>query len=266
MTAVVPVWLATLPVGLMLMSAVWVVSIPARDASLVDRFWGLGFVVVAWASLLVGGSQVPATVLPALTLGLVSVWGIRLSAYITWRNWGQGEDRRYAAMREAGGEGWAGRSLVTVFWLQAALLWILAAPLAAAILSPTPPAGWLVGAGVLAWLVGFTFEAGGDWQLARFKADPANRGRVMAEGFWRYTRHPNYFGDAMCWWGYFLLAASVGAWWTVFSPVLMTFLLMRVSGVTLLERSLAETKPGYRDYVARTNAFFPGPRRPAGRP
>lgn len=262
MTAVVPVWLATLPVALIMMTGVWAASLPTRDASLVDRFWGLGFVVVAWACVWAGGTEVPATVLPRLTLALVALWGIRLSGYITWRNWGHGEDRRYAAMREAGGVGWAGRSLATVFWLQAALLWLLAAPLAAAILTPAVPTVWLLGAGVLAWLVGFAFEAGGDWQLARFKADPANQGQVMAEGFWRYTRHPNYFGDAMCWWGYFLLAASVGAWWTVFSPILMTFLLMRVSGVTLLERSLAETKPGYREYVARTNAFFPGPRRP----
>lgn len=263
MTAVVPVWLATLPVAMILMTAVWAASLPTRDASLVDRFWGLGFVLVAWTCLWVGGSQVSSTRVPALTLGMVSLWGIRLSAYITWRNWGHGEDRRYAALRSAGGDGWAGRSLVTVFWLQAALLWLLAAPLAAAILTPGAPNPALLSLGVAAWLLGITFEAGGDWQLARFKSDPANAGRVMDKGFWRYTRHPNYFGDAMCWWGYFFLAASVGAWWTIFSPALMTFLLMRVSGVTLLERSLTDAKPGYRDYMARTNAFFPGPRRPA---
>jgi len=120
----------------------------------------------------------------------------------------------------------------------------------------------LVVVGVACWLVGFAFEAGGDWQLARFRANPANRGQVLNTGFWRYTRHPNYFGDAMCWWGFYCFAAAVGGWWTIFGPVLMTVLLMKVSGVALLEKSLVQAKPAYREYIRRTNAFIPGPRRP----
>jgi len=261
MTGLWSAWLGGLPIALVLMAAVWVASVPTRDASLVDRFWGLGFVLLAWYwwwQELAG----TATWFQWLILALVSVWGIRLSLFITWRNWGHGEDPRYRAMRDSGGPAWTGRSLVTVFGLQGALLWLLSAPVAAALLAQRPPSLLLVAAGVACWGVGVVFEAGGDWQLARFKADPANRGRVLDTGFWRWTRHPNYFGDAMCWWGYFLLAASVGAWWTVFSPVLMTVLLMKVSGVSLLEKTLLQTKPQYRDYVARTSAFVPWPQRP----
>ena len=121
------------------------------------------------------------------------------------------------------------------------------------------PAVALVCAGILCWLVGFVFEAGGDWQVARFRADPTNRGKVLDSGLWRYTRHPNYFGDAMCWWGFYLLAVAVGGWWTVFAPIIMTVLLMKVSGVTLLERSLVDTKPAYAEYIRRTNASIPWP-------
>lgn len=257
----IAVWLGALPVALGVMALVWAASLPLRDASLVDRFWGAGFAIVAWTCWLSGGR--PEGWLPGIVLGLVTLWGLRLSLYITWRNWGHGEDRRYAAMRASGGPSWGYRSLVTVFGLQGVLLWLLSAPLVHGALAGEEVVVWVAVTGVLVWLVGFAFEAGGDWQLARFKADPANKGVVMDRGFWRYTRHPNYFGDAMCWWGYFLLAASAGGWWTLFSPVLMTFLLMRVSGVTLLERDLAQSKPGYREYVRRTNAFVPGPRRPA---
>jgi steroid 5-alpha reductase family enzyme len=124
--------------------------------------------------------------------------------------------------------------------------------------------GWLDMLAVAVWLVGFVFETAGDWQLVRFKADPANTGRVMTSGVWRYTRHPNYFGDSAVWWGHFLLAAAAGGWWTVFSPALMTFLLVRVSGVAMLETTLRESKPGYREYIQSTSAFFPRPpRRPS---
>jgi len=246
-----------LALALALMTAVWVAGLVTRDASLVDRFWGAGFVVVAWCYWLQGGGGAGKPI-AVLTLALVTIWGLRLSLHITWRNWGHGEDPRYAAMRRAGGPGWQWRSLVTVFGLQALLLWVISTPLRVALTATQTAVVPLVVLGVACWLVGFTFEAGGDWQLARFKADPANRGRVLDTGFWRYTRHPNYFGDALCWWGFFALAAAVGGWWTVFSPLLMTILLMKVSGVSLLEKSLLDTKPSYRDYVRRTNAFFPG--------
>lgn len=235
---------------------IWLASLLRRDASLVDRFWGLGFVVVAafywWRA------GMPATGLPALLA--VCVWGLRLSAYLTWRNWGHGEDYRYVAMRERHGKRFALVSLVSVFLLQAVILWIVAFPL----LPATGRTGGLIAAcaiaGLAIWAVGLFFETVGDWQMARFKADPANRGRVMDRGLWRYTRHPNYFGDICVWWGLYLLALPQG-WWTVFGPLLMTFLLARVSGVTLLEQKLDETRPAYRDYKRRTNALIPGPPR-----
>ena len=145
-----------------------------------------------------------------------------------------------------------------MFLLQAALAWIVSTPLAVAQHAANPgrltSLDWI---GLLLWLIGFAFEAGGDLQLARFKRDPANKGKVFDRGFWRYTRHPNYFGDATQWWGYYLIAAAAGGWWTVFSPVLMTLLLLRVSGVALLEKTLVVTKPQYRAYVESTSAFLP---------
>lgn len=245
-----------------MMTIVWIGSIATRDASLVDRFWGLTFVVLAWSYATTAWTSFDMPWHRQLLVALVTIWGLRLSVYISWRNWGHGEDPRYAAMRAAGGPQWGLQSLLTVFGLQALLAWIIAAPLFAALTSAQPPSPALIVLGATAWLVGFAFEAGGDWQLARFKANPANRGQVLDTGFWRYTRHPNYFGDALCWWGFYLLAAAVGGWWTIFGPVVMTVLLRKVSGVALLEKSLVNAKPAYREYIRRTNAFIPGPRRP----
>jgi len=246
-----------------LFSLIWVASLPLRDASLVDRFWGAAFVVLGWFYAWSGPA--PLGLAGFVLLGMVTVWGMRLAIYLTWRNWGRGEDYRYAEMRARHGTRFGVRSFFTVFLLQAVLAWIIAMPLAAALVAPATPAGpigtWLLIAGGTVWLVGLGFETIGDLQLARHRADPARRGEVLQSGLWRYTRHPNYFGDAMVWWGHWLVAASVGGAWTVFAPVLMTLLLRRVSGVTLLEQKLATARPGYREYVARTNAFWPGPPR-----
>ena len=138
---------------------------------------------------------------------------------------------------------------------------IVAVPLVVGIASPRARSTSSTRIGVALWAFGFAFETIGDWQLARFKGDPANRGRVMDTGLWRYTRHPNYFGEAMLWWGFYVVAAAAGGWWTIFSPLLMTFLLLKVSGVRLLEKDIGERRPAYRDYIARTNAFFPAPPR-----
>lgn len=246
--------------ALVLMTLVWVVSLVRRDASIIDIFWGLGFVLVAWVYYSLGSQEVPRQLLvPAL----VTLWGVRLGAYIYWRGRGKGEDYRYAAMREKRGESFAWVSLPLVFWLQAVLLWIVSMPLLQVQIRPEPAAlTWLDWTGVALFLIGFYFEAVGDYQMARFKADPANRGRVNDRGLWRLTRHPNYFGDAMVWWGLSCIAlATPDSLWILISPALMTFLLMRVSGVALLEQGLQETKPQYRDYVRRTSAFFPRPPR-----
>lgn len=241
---------------LMALSLVWVLSVRLQDASVVDVCWGLGFVLLGGVYCLRSPTM---TTRSWLAVSLVTLWGVRLSAHIFLRNHGKGEDPRYAAMRASRGAAFWWRSLFSVFWLQGAILWFVALPLFVAVRAAEPSSlGPLDGLGVLLFAVGFGFEVGGDLQLARFRAEPSNRGKVLDSGLWRYTRHPNYFGDATMWWGVFAMAASVRrGWLTVLSPALMTYLLMRVSGVTLLEQSLSASKPGYRAYRARTPAFFP---------
>jgi steroid 5-alpha reductase family enzyme len=260
-------WMESGLEGLALVGAgayvLWLVSLTLRDASIADRFWGLGFVLLA-AWYAAGGTGWPLR--SYLVLALTAAWGIRLSVHIHLRNRGKPEDPRYARWRDAGGASYWWISLFRVFLLQALILWLVSAPLLAAQSGATPDRLTALDVGGAAlWLVGFLFEVVGDAQLARFRRDPANAGRVLSTGLWRYTRHPNYFGDALIWWGFFLIAASVpGGWWTVFSPLLMTLLLVRVSGVTLLESGMRETRPGYADYVARTSAFIPWPPRRSG--
>jgi steroid 5-alpha reductase family enzyme len=239
----------------------WAASVPLRDVSIVDRVWSLLFVSAAFVyAWLAGGHAGPRS---ALVLVLVLVWGLRLAVHISWRNWGHGEDRRYQQFRRNNDPGFAFKSIYIVFALQAVLAWIISLPLLGAIYGQNPP-GWLDRAGWLLWLAGFLIEAIADLQLARFIADPASRGTVMDRGLWRYSRHPNYFGECCVWWGFYLLALAAGAWWAICAPVLLTLMLLRVSGVTLLEKDIGERRPGYRDYVARTSAFIPWPPR-AGR-
>jgi steroid 5-alpha reductase family enzyme len=223
----------------------------------VDIFWGLGFVLVAWVALLVGDGYAPRE---ALITAMATAWGLRLSGYLLWRNAGKGEDFRYRRMREHHGRRFGLISLGTVFGLQGALMFVVSLPLQVAQVGGPDHLTVLDWLGAGAWLIGVAFESVGDWQLARFKANPANAGRVMDRGLWAWTRHPNYFGDCLAWWGIFLVAASEPAHlWAVVSPLLMTFLLLRVSGVALLERSLVRRRPGYEEYRRRTSAFLPWP-------
>lgn len=244
-----------LAVGLMLAIAAWLVSIARCDVSMVDSLWPLFFLGLTVTYL----SLSPALAERAyLLLFLVTVWAVRLSVFVTLRNWGEPEDRRYRAMRADNEPGFWHKSLYMVFGLQAILAWIISLPLLGTVLGATPLGG-LDFAAVALWLIGFGFEAIGDQQLAHFKADPANRGKVLDTGLWRFTRHPNYFGEACLWWGFYLFAVAAGAWWTIIGPLLLTFLLLRVSGVALLEQDMGTRRPAYRDYIRRTNAFFPRP-------
>jgi steroid 5-alpha reductase family enzyme len=236
----------------------WLLSLYLRNVAIVDSLWSLMFMLAAYAYAL-GAPERSARA--ALVLSLISLWALRLSCYITWRNWGHGEDRRYQTIRARNEPHFALKSVYLVFMLQSVLAWIISLPLLGAILS-SGRLGWLDYAGVALWLLGFVFEAGGDWQLARFKARPGNQGQVMDRGFWRLTRHPNYFGDFCICWGLYLIALSAGAWWSVPGPLLMSVLLIRVSGVALLEKDIRERRPQYAEYIRRTNAFFPGPPRP----
>lgn len=239
-----------------MMTLLWVVSVVIKNASIVDLFWGTGFVVLAayyfWQTM---GWETRKLIL----LVLVVIWGLRLSIYLSWRNIGKGEDFRYQQFREKYGVyryWWV--SFFQVFLLQGVLMWLISAPLLGAQYSNThPKLNVLDGLGMLLWLIGFIFEAGGDFQLARFKANPQNKGKVLDTGFWKYTRHPNYFGDACVWWGYGLICLGGGSYVPVYGSLLMTALIIRVSGVFLLERSLKETKPQYADYISRTSTFFP---------
>lgn len=255
--------LATVAICLAVVTAaalcVWIASVTLRDVSIVDVFWGFGFVLVAWTVFLIDAKYDSRDLLLAT---LTTIWGLRLAVHLLLRKWGEEEDRRYRAMRERAGRRFWWTSLFTVFLLQAALLWFVALPLQIAVAHERPAdLSWIDGVGFAVWTLGFFFESVGDLQLVRFKARPENGGRVMDRGLWRYTRHPNYFGDFCVWWGLYLIAAAGGAWWTILSPLAMSFLLLRVSGLTLLEGDMAERRPDYREYQARTNAFFPGPPR-----
>jgi steroid 5-alpha reductase family enzyme len=238
----------------------WLLSLIRGNVSIVDSLWSLMFVLAACTYAVAAPTLGPRA---PLILSLVTIWALRLSIHITVRNWGHGEDRRYQAIRSRNQPHFAVKSLYLIFAFQALLAWIISLPLLGAILN-AGPLGILDVAGAGLWLLGFTFEAGGDWQLARFKADPANQSKVMDRGFWRYTRHPNYFGDFCVWWGLYLIAAAAGAWWSIVGPLCMAVMLMRVSGVTLLEKDIGERRPQYLDYIRQTNAFFPGPRRRQG--
>jgi len=252
----VEVYLTGLGVVMGLMALLWVLSLLLRNSSIVDPFWGTGFVIVNWLYFALTPDGFPAR--KWLVAVLVTIWGLRLSAYLLWRNWGKGEDFRYRKWREEEGSQWWWKSFFKVFVLQGLLLWIISAPLLAAQIGSQAARltilDWIA---LPLWAIGFFFESVGDLQLARFRANPANKGRVLDGGVWRYTRHPNYFGDSAQWWAYYLFASAAGGFWTIFSPILMTALLLRVSGVALLEKTLATTKPAYREYVQSTSAFIP---------
>jgi steroid 5-alpha reductase family enzyme len=254
-------WLLGLAATLLPALLCWLASLPLRDVSIVDRVWSLLLVAAALAYAWRIGPAAPRV---ALTLVPLLLWAARLAVFISARNWGLGEDRRYQQIRRRNQPGFAVKSLYLVFGLQALLAWIISLPLLGSMAGQRPP-GWRDLPGLLLWLAGFVIETAADWQLARFRANPDNRGAVMDRGLWRYSRHPNYFGECCLWWGFYLMALAAGAWWSIVAPLLLTVLLLRVSGVALLEQDIGARRPAYRDYVARTSAFVPWlPRTPRG--
>ena len=239
-----------------LMLVVWLLSLKLRDASIVDIAWGPAFAVVAWVTFSLADGDDTRRVLLAV---LPTLWGVRLGAYLAMRANGRGEDFRYRAMRRKHGSRFPLVSLATVFGIQGVLIWTVSLPVQVA-QTGVDAIGVLDYLGVGGWAIGMFFEAVGDGQLSRFRADPSNEGKVMDRGLWRYTRHPNYFGDFMVWWGVYLIALSAGgAWWTILGPIVMTTLLTRVSGKALLEKSLRKRREGYEEYARRTSGFFPRP-------
>jgi steroid 5-alpha reductase family enzyme len=234
----------------------WLISVALRNVTIVDSLWGMGFVLIAWLTFFLSDGLWTRKLLIA---GLVTLWGLRLSAYLTWRNWGKGEDPRYGLWREKSGDRFWWVSLFKVFILQALFLWVISLVLQVGQLATMPDSlTWLDIAGFIVWAIGFVFESLGDWQLARFKSDPANKGRVMDRGLWAYSRHPNYFGEFLTWWGFYLITlATPNSWWTIVSPIVITAVLLKMTGIPLTEQELVKKRPGYSDYIRRTSAFVP---------
>jgi len=252
----VQIYLTALLLIISLMTLLWIVSIFIKDVSIVDLFWGAGFVITNLYYFLATGE--PNTI-KILFLILVSVWGLRLSIYLAYRNIGKGEDFRYQEFRRKYGENrywWV--SFFQTFLLQGVLMWIISLPLLGLnINSDSEIIMSLIYIGIVIWAIGFVFEAGGDWQLSKFKKNKSNKGKVLSTGFWRYTRHPNYFGDSAVWWGYGLMSIAAGGYWYSIGSVVMTLLIIMISGVALLEKTLKSDKPEYADYIRRTSSFIP---------
>jgi steroid 5-alpha reductase family enzyme len=234
----------------------WFLSLILKNVTVVDSLWGLGFVLIAWLTFFLTDGFLGRRLLIAL---LVTVWGLRLSIYLSRRNWGKGEDPRYGSWREKSGKHFWIVSLFKVFLLQSLFLWAISLSLQYGAVSKTPAMiTWLDLCGLSLWMVGFIFEAVGDWQLAAFKSNPANKGKVMDRGLWAYTRHPNYFGECLMWWGIFVIAFSTpNSWWTVLSPLIITAVLLKMTGIPLTEKTIVAHRPGYKEYIQRTPAFIP---------
>jgi steroid 5-alpha reductase family enzyme len=231
----------------------WVLSLIRNNVTHVDSMWSLFFVLagITCAALIVDYST-----RSALCLGLVTLWALRLFVYLTWRNWGPHEDSRYVQIRQNNQPHFWLKSIYIIFGLQAVLAWLISLVLFGAIASPAP-INALDFLGAALFLFGFVWESIADWQLSHFKSNANNAGKVLNTGLWRYSRHPNYFGECLVWWGFYLIALAGGAWWAIISPILMTLLLLKVSGVSLLESTITKRRPAYADYIKNTNAFIP---------
>ncbi len=249
---------------LLAVGLLWAISIPLRDVSIIDMFFAVILSAVAVVTFLVTDGVDERKY---LVLALVLVWATRITFHLVRRNWGHGEDPRYTKLRS-----WASSerafiwlSLRKVFLLQGVVLWFVSLPVQIAMFLPAPAElGWLALCGIMVWLVGFLCEAIADGQLTRFRADPGKRGTVLDTGLWRYSRHPNYFGELCVWWGIFLIACEHPLGWaTIVGPLVYSHLVINVTGQATLDRKLAREKPGYAEYMARTSGLIPlPPRRP----
>ena len=239
-----------------IVTLLWGWSVRITNASIVDIFWGIGFVVVNTFYVFHLDKIEPRNL---VLLILVAIWGLRLTIYLAYRNIGKGEDYRYQEFRKNYGEKrywWF--SYFQVFLLQGVLILIVSLPLFGVHYSDSSgQLFWLDYMAILTWIIGFIFEAGGDYQLYQFKKSQKNKEEILTKGFWKYTRHPNYFGDALVWWSYAMFSVAAGGYWQIIGAIVMTLLIIKVSGVALLEKTLKNTKPKYKEYVEKTNSFFP---------
>lgn len=250
------IYIINLSAVTLMMLAGWLVSLRQRNVTVVDALWGTGFVIIAWLTFFLADGYGARALLLAL---LTTIWGVRLTVYMAWRSHGKGEDPRYGSWRREYGDRFWIVSLFNIFLVQALFLWVIALVMQFGQTAATPAhLTWLDGLGTLIWLTGFAFEALGDWQLARFKANPENKGKVMDRGLWAFTRHPNYFGETLIWWGIFVIVLSTpGSLWTIISPILITVTLVKITGIALTEKTILEKRPQYREYIRNTSAFFP---------
>ena len=251
-----PIYLYSLATIAIFAFAGWLLSLVRKNVTHVDSMWSLFFVIAAFttAAFILFVEVVPSRLILVLTC--VSVWALRLCVYLTWRNWGPHEDSRYVEIRNNNQPHFWLKSVYIVFGLQAILAWVISVSLHAAI-TATSPLNVLVYTGLALFVFGLIWETLADLQLSRFKANLAKKGKVLDSGVWRYSRHPNYFGECCVWWAFYLFALASGAWWAVISPILMTLLLLKVSGVSLLESTIVERRPAYAEYIRSTNAFLP---------
>ena len=252
-----PIYLYSLASIAIFAFAGWLLSILRNNVTHVDSMWSLFFVLAAYTTAIFVLFVYPAPVRLILVLACVTIWALRLFIYLTQRNWGSHEDARYVLIRNNNQPHFWFKSLYIIFGLQALLAWVISVSLYAAITNITP-LNALDDIGLTLFILGFVWESLADMQLSRFKANPSNKGKVLNTGVWRYSRHPNYFGEACIWWAFYLFALAGGAWWAIISPVLMTLLLLKISGVSLLESTIVERRPAYAEYIRTTNAFFPG--------
>jgi steroid 5-alpha reductase family enzyme len=246
-------------IATVLFLTLWLVNVRIKDPSFIDSLWALGMVLIAWSSFLFTGARGMHAL---LLTGLCTIWGLRLGIYLLWRWRRNGPDRRYVTMmglaQKDRGWGYARASLLLVFALQLPLQFIVCLPVQLGQIPAPHALGWLAWLGAIVALKGIAFESIGDFQLVAFKANPANAGKVLQTGLWRYTRHPNYFGDALVWWGLWLIAADTGLGvWSLPGPILLTFLLTRWSGMPTVEGRMRRKKPEYEAYVQRTSGFIP---------
>ena len=251
------IWQASfyaLAVMLVMAFVTWLYSLYRKDVSIVDSLWSLMFLAAAITYAINLNNLTERNIILLL---MISLWSVRLSIFLTVRNSGKEEDRRYQEIRANNQPNFSLKSLYLIFGLQAVLAWIISLPLLFAF-SSDAAIGVIEVVAIALWLIGFLFESVADQQLYRFKSDSYNNGKVLNTGLWAYSRHPNYFGEFLIWWAYFLFALSSGAWWTVLSPLLMTILLLKVSGVSLMEKDISDRRSAYRQYIDTTNAFIPG--------
>lgn len=241
---------------LILVTLLWIWSVFIKNVSIVDIFWGLGFVVVNTFYVFMSG-ELNARKIVILTL--VCIWGFRLAIYLAIRNIGKGEDFRYQEFRQNyGPKRYWWFSYFQTFLLQGILIMIISLPLLGINYNNSNGNLQILDyLGIIIWLIGFTFETVGDFQLSNFKRDSKNKGKILHTGLWKYTRHPNYFGDSAVWWAYGIFSIAAGSYWQAIGAVIMTLLILKISGVSLLEKTLKETKPQYKEYIQKTSSFIP---------